>query len=183
MRRKRSLRAEAAAAKAQEAKRRRQERAEKPGAAPYGLSWSELDRRAMAFTTSDGTLDVWTNPNMSVVVAGKGEKALNRLQHSYLRKPAHYLVQPELRDPGLPEEKYEPSVSALPVGGRIRVVLRRGGGACGEEGEYAFRQYRLSDLSLADHRSARARSAARKAWARAETEGVALRPELNFPVV
>lgn len=183
MRRKRSLRAEAAAVKAQEAKRRRQERTEKPGAAPYGLLWSELDRRAMAFTTSDGQLDVWTNPDMTVVTYTHGQHAVNRLPH-YRRQPSLYLVSPHRSDPESQEDSDEaPPVPALPVEGRVRVVLRRGGGACGEEGEYAFRQYRLSDLPLADHRSVRARSMARKEWAQAEKYGMALRPELNFPVV
>lgn len=179
MRPKRSLEAEAAALRISEAKKRRQERANKPGPAPYGLLWSELDRRAMAFATSDGRFLVWTNPNMSVTMSAT-PVSQRLIRHTYLRQPSMYVVIPDPPADNNPEEEEEPAAaSVLPLDGRVQLVLRRNKRLAEEQPSFGY--IRVSQIPRTP-RHARARAAARKSWARSEQAGMALHPDLNFPV-
>lgn len=162
MRPKRSLRAEAA------------QRERRARVAPYGLRWSEVDRRALAYTACGGRLLVWTRPDGVVTVDGDGFVPFFH-SYQYDRQGDQYVVTRDVRGEAVArlsggQVRHPP---ALPEAAEnLRVVLRRPE-ARARPGwrveRWVTSEWSLNALCYAD-----ARALAREAWLRAEQAGVPL---------
>lgn len=204
MRPKRSLKAMADKARLLEEQAAKRAHSEKPGNAPYGLMWSEMDRRAMAFTTVDGCFDVWTDPSGLVCVyslrswkaddpddhsAEWFRSSFVRIQDYYDVLAAFYSAPAAIADMleatnllnTIYEAREEGGLTFLgsiyPVACRLRAVLKR---CVDKPNEFIQRSWKISDIPVNDHRNAGARKRARDDWARKEAEGVPLLASLNF---
>lgn len=184
MRTKRSLQAEADAVRELRAKRRRQARVHTPGPAPYQLRWAELDRRAMAFTTADGQLDVWTDPDGQVrVMRGRVQtvtqtpcppSAMVSQSHLYQRHASHYVVFPASS-----KDEAETKWAAIPSKGDLRLMLQK---PTAEHPQWQFTRVLIDALPVHEVSFTRARARARKSWAAAAQAQIPLLPALNFPL-
>lgn len=138
------------AARLEEERRQAEQRSKKPGFAPYGILWSELDRRAMAFLTGDGRLCVWTRPDGSTRVYPPSDVQYRRVGDRY---------QVEIVDDA--DIDYAPRVSTL------KIAIGRS-----MDGLMQIRHMTISDIPVNDYFNKTARRLARQDWADSEVNDV-----------